>query len=105
MEHHLIDALNGEEFNIFIDDLDLGWDNTDISNCLILCLLYTISYLNNLNQGIHIFVFLRTDMYKILMSKTQHSEKYRDVAYIRWDKTNVLNLVCQRIDFNFRSNK
>ncbi len=105
MEYHLSQVLNNEEIVIYIDDLDLGWDNSEVSNYLLLGLLNTINYLSKFKKWIHVFVFLRSDMYKILMSKTQHSDKFRDVAYIKWDKVSLRKLITERIDFNLRENE
>lgn len=104
LEFNLVQSLEDEKITIYIDDLDLGWDNSTVSNNMLFGLLYTINYLSKMNDWIHIFLFFRTDMYKILMSKTQHSDKFRDVAYINWEKENLEDLICGRIDFNYKKN-
>lgn len=104
LEFNLEKALEKEKITIYIDDLDLGWDNSTISNNMLFGLLNTINYLSKMNEWIHIFIFLRTDMYKILMSKTQHSDKFRDIAYINWEKKNLKDLISGRIDFNYKIN-
>lgn len=94
-----------QEIVIFIDDLDLGWDNSSISNNLLLGLLYATSHIHTLSRNIHTFIFIRDDMYKILMSMTQHSDKYRDVSYIKWDMPRLEKLLIERIVFNYKDNE
>ncbi|MDR5868112.1 P-loop ATPase, Sll1717 family [Halomonas koreensis] len=101
LEHHLTSiAESGAEIVIMVDDLDLGWDNSEVSNNMLLGLLAASSYLMALSRNIHVFVYLREDVYSILMSKTQHSDKYRNVERIRWSKGSLINLMERRINFN-----
>ena len=80
LQHHLTEiGKGGAKFVVLIDDLDLGWDNTKTANNLLLGLLSATNYLAGLNCGVFPIVFLREDVYTILLSETQHSDKYRDV--------------------------
>ena len=80
LEHHFKNISNsGSKTVIMVDDLDLGWDNSDISNNLLLGLLAASTYLMALSNNIHVFIDLREDVYSILMDKTQHSDKYGNV--------------------------
>lgn len=103
LEYHIQELTkSGAKIVIMVDDLDLGWDNSDMSNNLLLGLLSAASYISSLSDNIHVFVFLREDVYSILMSKTQHSDKYRNIERIRWDKKNLVSLLEERIIFNFK---
>jgi len=102
LEHHLATLTKaGAKFVIMVDDLDLGWDNSQLSNNLLLGLLAATSYMKALSKNIHILIFLREDVYLILMEKTQHSDKYRNIERIRWEKEGLINLIEERIKFNF----
>ncbi len=80
LEHHFSTlSKSGAKFVIMVDDLDLGWDNSPLSNNLLLGLLSASSYLKSLSENIHILIFLREDVYLILIEKTQHSDKYRNI--------------------------
>jgi Cdc6-like AAA superfamily ATPase len=104
LEHHFSSlAKSGAKFVIMVDDLDLGWDNSQLSNNLLLGLLAATSYLKAISDNIHIFIFLREDVYLILMEKTQHSDKYRNIERIRWEKEGLIRLIEERIKFNFIS--
>lgn len=102
LEHHIAELANGgAKFVVMIDDLDLGWDNSRISNNLLLGLLAATSHIKALSENIHVLIFLREDVYSILMEHTQHSDKYRNIERIRWDKNQLISLLEERIKFNF----
>jgi len=102
LEHHFKEiTTSGAKTIIMVDDLDLGWDNTEVSNNLLLGLLAASSYLMALSSNVHVFIYLREDVYSILMEKTQHSDKYRNVERIRWDSESLVSLLSQRIKHNF----
>lgn len=105
LEHHFKEiASGGAKFVILIDDLDLGWNNSDVANNLLLGLLAAVNYLSALSHNIFPLVFLREDVYEILITKTQHSDKYRNVERIRWSKHDLLSILSERIDFNLAKN-
>jgi len=102
LEHHIAELCGqGAKFVILVDDLDLGWDNSAISNNLLLGLLSATSYIKAISENIHVVIFLREDVYSILMGKTQHSDKYRNIERIRWEKEGLVSLLEERIKFNF----
>jgi Cdc6-like AAA superfamily ATPase len=103
LEHHMSTlSKEGAKFVVMIDDLDLGWDNSKISNNLLLGLLSATSYIKAMSENIHLLIFMREDVYSILMEKTQHSDKYRNIEMIRWDKEGLISLIEERIRFNFK---
>jgi len=101
LQHHVVElSKSGISFVALIDDLDLGWDNSDLANNLLLGLLSATTFLQSLEVKIHPFVFLREDVYTILLSTTQHSDKYRDIERIRWTKDHLVELLEARINYN-----
>src|SRR5579875_339845 len=101
LEHHLFQiAQSGLEFVVLIDDLDLGWDNSPAANNMLLGLLAATNYISGKSHHIFPCTFLREDVYSILVSHTQHSDKYRNVERIRWEKDDLLNILNERINFN-----
>jgi hypothetical protein len=103
LEHHVNEiAGKGKKFVILIDDLDLGWDNSEIANNILLGLLSATNYLGGAIQEIHTIIFLREDVYSILLTHTQHADKYRDVERIRWTKDSLIKVLSERINFNRR---
>lgn len=105
LEHHFrAIATDGAKFVVLVDDLDLGWNNSDAANNLLLGLLSAVNYLAALNSNIFLCVFLREDVYSILITKTQHSDKYRNIERLRWDKGDLMAILCERINFNREQN-
>jgi hypothetical protein len=101
LEHHFRTIANGgARFVVLIDDLDLGWNNSEAANNLLLGLLAAINHLSGLSRNMFLCVFLREDVYSILITKTQHSDKYRNVELIRWEKDDLISILSERINFN-----
>lgn len=102
LQHHLLMLCDsGAKIVVMVDDLDLGWDNSETANNLLLGLLSASNTLSGLHNNIHTIIFLREDVYSILVSQTQHSDKYRNVERIRWGKDELLQLLNSRISYNF----
>jgi hypothetical protein len=47
---------------------------------------------------------MREDVYSIIITQTQHSDKYRNVERLRWDKTALMSILTERINFNRKRN-
>ena len=100
-EYHLVNlAQEGCKFTILIDDLDVGWDNSDRSNDVLLGLLTSSSHLKALHSNIKVILFIRDDIYSILMKKTTHSDKYRDVFKITWEQDTLKKFLTKRIAYS-----
>jgi urate oxidase len=101
LEHHVIAlAEGGVKFVILVDDLDLGWNNSETANNMLLGLLTASNHISGRSHNIWPCVFLREDVYSILITRTQHSDKYRNVERIRWNKDDLLTILNRRINFN-----
>lgn len=101
LEHHTLQiAESGARFVILFDDLDQGWDNSNAANQLLLGLLRAASILNGKSSNIFPIIFLREDVYSLLMPLTQHADKYRNVEQIRWERDQLLDILRSRIVFN-----
>lgn len=101
LEHHVSElAESGAKFVILIDDLDLGWDNSQPANNMLLGLLSAINAMTSKVKNIYPCIFLREDVYSILITQTQHSDKYRNIERIRWSKDALLNILNERIKYN-----
>lgn len=103
LEHHVLRLANGgAKFVVLADDLDLGWDNTRTANNMLLGLLAAANHLTAQSPNIYIALFLREDVYTLLLSQTQHADKYRNVERIRWEKQDLVRILERRIEFNLR---
>lgn len=103
LEFHLLELANsGANFIVLVDDLDLGWDNSGTANNMLLGLLSATSYLAGVCKGFYSCIFLREDVYSLLITKTQHSDKYRNVERIRWETNDLIKVINGRINYNRR---
>lgn len=103
-EYHILKlAKEGCKFIVLVDDLDVGWDNSERSNEILLGLLTASSYLKSIHSNVHVILFMRDDIYSILMKKTTHSDKYRDVFKISWEQDALRNLLAKRIEHSHQS--
>lgn len=101
LEHHLTEiSKKGAKFVVIFDDLDQGWDNSKLSNDLILGLLRAAMILNGKIENLFPMIFLREDVYTLLMPLTQHADKYRNIEPIKWGIEELMNLLADRINFN-----
>lgn len=100
-EFHLVNlAKDGCNITILVDDLDVGWGNTERANQILLGLLTASTYLKALHKNINLVFFIRDDIYSILMKKTTHSDKYRDVFPIKWEAEALQHLLAKRISLS-----
>jgi len=100
LEHHFLEITKTRQFAVLVDDLDLGWNNSETANNLILGLLSAANYIGSKSSNAFVCIFLREDVYSILITKTQHSDKYRNIERLRWEKDDLIKLLGERINFN-----
>ncbi|MBZ0335005.1 P-loop ATPase, Sll1717 family [Marinobacter sp. AL4B] len=97
-EYHLKKlAEDGCKTTILVDDLDVGWDNSERSNQILLGLLTASMYLKSIHSNVNLIFFIRDDIYSILMKKTTHSDKYRDIYRIQWTDDSFRSLLAERV--------
>jgi hypothetical protein len=102
LEFHILELAKSDyTFVFFADDLDLGWENTEVSNNLLLGLLSATNHIKSRHANLHTCIFLRDDMYRLLMQCTQHSDKYRDILQVRWEQIGLKKILLERINFFF----
>jgi hypothetical protein len=85
---------------VCVDDLDHGWNNTRITNAFLLGLLAAAQRLKAVIPSAMIYLFVREDVYNILVERTQHSDKYRNIEQLRWTPEKLKDVLCKRIAFN-----
>lgn len=104
LENALLEILtSGYKITWMVDDLDICWDNSAISNNLILGLMLTLNYLKTVSSSFHLFICLREDIYQILLKSYQHSDKLRSIEKIRWTNDSLQELLKERIEYNLRN--
>lgn len=101
LEHHVVEIANsGAKFVILIDDLDQGWNNSNLSNQFLLGVLRAATGIHGKSENIFPIIFMREDVYQLLMPLTQHADKYRNIETIKWDKAQLMSVLNSRINFN-----
>ncbi|EPF8033108.1 P-loop ATPase, Sll1717 family [Vibrio fluvialis] len=97
-EYHLKNlAIDKCKTTILIDDLDIGWDNSERSNKILLGLLTAAMHMQAIHENVNVIIFIRDDIYSILLKKTTHSDKFRDVYKISWTESSLQSLLAERI--------
>jgi hypothetical protein len=97
-------ALDGVKFVFLVDDLDLGWNNSSISNKSVLGLLLACDRIRAEYRDSHYAcVFLRDDMYRLVLGQTMHSDKFRNILNLRWEQESLISVLEERIKFAFES--
>lgn len=100
LEFHVDSLTKSSKVVVLIDDLDLGWDNSETANNMLLGLLAATADINSKHPNVHTITFLREDIYAVILAMTQHADKYRNVERIRWDKEKLVRVLSERINFN-----
>ena len=103
LEHHFLEISKKFSFFVLVDDLDLGWNNSNPANNLILGLLNAANHIMSKSERAYVAVFLREDVYSIVIRQTQHSNKFRNIERLRWSKGALIELLSERINFNRKS--
>jgi hypothetical protein len=102
-EYHIKQILaDGNNIVALVDDLDIGWDNSDLGNQYLLGVLLAANYLNALSASLRVYLFLREDIYRLLMQRTQHSDKYREIVDVRWTPAQLQMILESRIRYSIR---
>lgn len=105
LEFHIKALANdGIKFVFLVDDLDLGWNNSSVSNKSVLGLLLACDRIRAEYRGSHhACVFLRDDMYRLVLSQTMHSDKFRNILNLRWEQISLISVLEERIKFAFEN--
>lgn len=97
-------AKDGIKFVFLVDDLDLGWNNSSVSNRSVLGLLLACDRIRAEFSGSHYScVFLRDDMYRLVLGQTMHSDKFRNILNLRWEQGSLVSVLEERIKFAYES--
>lgn len=90
--------INDKKIYIYIDDLDRGWksSNEDISR--ISALLNAVRDLANEDEGIRFRISLRTDVYYLVRTSDESTDKIENsVIWHKWDNHDILLMLVKRI--------
>lgn len=98
--YHINKLINDYKVAILVDDLDQGWDGSEESNSFTKGIMYAMDQLNTSFPTIKTALFIREDMYAIILAGMQHSDKYRNAERIRWNVDSLKEILVKRISYN-----
>lgn len=86
-------------FNIYIDDLDRGWQGSQSDITKISSLLNAVrDIINNENRRIQFKISLRSDVYFLYRTSDESTDKTQSsVIWYRWSQHEILSLLVKRI--------
>jgi hypothetical protein len=100
--HGLIDdlkeLLSKTKVQVFIDELDRGWDASEDAKAFVSGLFQAAITLNEFSENLTIYVSLRQELYDSIPALYDDTQKYRDVIeIISWNEPNLQLLISNRI--------
>ncbi len=83
---------------IFVDELDKGWDNSDVAKLFVAALLRAAEDLNRISKNIHFFVSIRRDIIENIPQQLVDLEKLRRyIQDLRWEKEEMFSMLVRRL--------
>lgn len=95
--------ITNKRVNVYIDDLDRGWRGTvdDINH--ISALLSAIRDVSNDTPSIHFKVALRSDVYFLVRTSDQDTDKIEgSVVWYKWTNNEILAMLAKRIETYYK---
>lgn len=90
-------ALRRDVFTIYIDELDQGWNNSDIANRFLVALLTAAIQMRGYSSNLHVVVFLRSEIFELLTPHLDQLDKLRsDIEAVTWSDQNLTTLIVRR---------
>jgi len=94
--------LNSSEINVYIDDLDRGWEGKKGDISKISALLNAIRDINNENKNIRFKIALRSDVYFLVRTSDESTDKTESaVVWYSWTNHEIFALLVKRIETFF----
>ena len=94
--------LKNSEINVYIDDLDRGWEGKKKDISKISALLNAIRDINNENKNIRFKIALRSDVYFLVRTSDESTDKTESaVVWYSWTNHEILALLVKRIETYF----
>lgn len=95
--------LRNNRIIVYIDDLDRGWQSKPADIQRISALLNAVRDLSNDNQGLQFRISLRTDVYYLVRTSDESTDKIGDsVIWHNWSNHEILLLLIKRIQSYFK---
>lgn len=96
--------LASRQMSVYIDDLDRGWQGRKQDITRISALLNAVRDISNENRNIRFRVALRTDVYFLVRTSDESTDKIEgSVVWLKWKQQEIFALLALRIETFFGS--
>ncbi|HHF3232857.1 TPA: hypothetical protein ACPJ2O_004467 [Vibrio diabolicus] len=98
-EHHVVKRLlEDKKIFLYFDDLDAGWEASDLQRKRLSALLLALRNMTSDIQGLKARLALRTDVYTLLRESDESTDKFENyVVNCNWNNHDILVLLVKRI--------
>lgn len=94
--------LKRQKFNVYIDDLDRGWEGRKPDVMRISALLNAIRDIVNENRGVRFRISLRSDVYYLVRTSDESTDKIEgSVLWQSWSNHEIFALLVKRVETFF----
>lgn len=94
----LVNMCRRTQVNVFVDELDQGWDASEDAKAFVAGLFQACTSLNQLSPKFRVFVSLRQELYDNIPALYDDTQKYRDLfETISWGPDDLWTMMVQRI--------
>jgi len=102
-EHHILKRIAEKKtIRIYIDDLDRGWEATELDKKRLAALIYALGDLTSDIEGFQARISLRTDVYSLIRSTKEFTDKFESAeVWCTWNNANILKALIKRIYSHF----
>jgi hypothetical protein len=98
----LLEFVKNKRINIYLDDLDRGWIGSKKDITRLSALLNAVRDLSNENPGIQFKISLRTDVYYLVRTSDESTDKIQgSVIWYSWTHHEILVMLIKRIETFF----
>ena len=103
-EHHILKRISEKKtIRIYIDDLDRGWEATELDKKRLAALIYALGDLTSDIEGFQARISLRTDVYSLIRSTKEFTDKFESAeVWCIWNNANILKALIKRIYSHFK---
>ncbi|HEU6437866.1 MAG TPA: hypothetical protein VE028_10470 [Nitratidesulfovibrio sp.] len=93
---------NTKRVNVYIDDLDRGWEGRKEDIRSISALLNAVRDISNEMSNVHFKISLRSDVYYLVRTSDESTDKIGgSVIWYTWDRHQILALLAKRVETFF----
>ncbi|WP_420538373.1 P-loop ATPase, Sll1717 family [Oleidesulfovibrio alaskensis] len=93
---------NTKRVNVYIDDLDRGWEGRKEDIRRISALLNAVRDISNEMDNVHFMISLRSDVYYLVRTSDESTDKISgSVIWYTWDRHQILALLAKRVETFF----